>query len=303
MSPISRGPISASSRKRKRVPIQPTAHYAMGGLPTNIEGQVLQNELGDVDSRALLCWRDPPASQCTAPIGLAPTRWSIWSSSAAAPGGTCSSTSRQPSWLPLPAEPELATNAEVSGILGRAKGESIADIRERMQVMMMDKVSVVRNREGLTEAQQGLVQLRDAYTHAAIQDKGSMFNTDLMEALELGYMLDCAEAIVGGALAPRGEPGRALSHRLRSPRRQELARPHACVRKTSGGLAYDEEAGLDHQISAERAEVLATRAPMEGIVAAGHRYASSDTTRKSTSSRISRSTSSRSSRPTACSMP
>ena len=43
--------------KKEGVPIQPTAHYAMGGLPTNIEGQVLQNELGDVDSGALLCWR------------------------------------------------------------------------------------------------------------------------------------------------------------------------------------------------------------------------------------------------------
>jgi succinate dehydrogenase / fumarate reductase flavoprotein subunit len=137
----------------------------------------------------------------------------------------------------LPPEPELMTRAELSEITGRAKGESIAAIRDRMQVVMMDKVSVVRNREGLTEAQQELTELRDAYNHAAIQDKGQIFNTDLMEALELGYMLDCADTIVGGALLR--EESRGAHYRTDFEARDDknwLA--HTMVRKTSGGLTY-----------------------------------------------------------------
>ena len=83
--------------------------------------------------------------------------------------------------------------------MGRAKGEAIAEIREKMQAMMMDKVSVVRDATGMNEAQESLRELRDAFNHAAIQDKSAIYNTDLTEAMELGYMLDCADTIVAGA--------------------------------------------------------------------------------------------------------
>ena len=137
----------------------------------------------------------------------------------------------------LPPEPELATRAELGAITSRTKGESIAEIRERMQVVMMDKASVVRNQESLAAAQQELTQLRDAYSHAAIHDKGSVFNTDLMEALELGYMLDCADTIVAGALMR--EESRGAHYRTDFEARDDknwLA--HTVVRKTSGGLAF-----------------------------------------------------------------
>jgi succinate dehydrogenase / fumarate reductase flavoprotein subunit len=104
-----------------------------------------------------------------------------------------------------------------------------------MQDVMMDKVSVVRNAEGMTEAQDELRSLRDAYNHASIDDKGSVFNTDLMEALELGYMLDCADTIVAGALAR--EESRGGHYRSDFEARDDanwLA--HTMARKTSGGI-------------------------------------------------------------------
>jgi succinate dehydrogenase flavoprotein subunit len=67
--------------------------------------------------------------------------------------------------------------------------------------VMMDKVSVVREANGMTEARSQILKLKERYQEVAISDKGKVFNTDLMEALEVGYMLDCAEAIVDGALA------------------------------------------------------------------------------------------------------
>jgi succinate dehydrogenase / fumarate reductase flavoprotein subunit len=77
--------------------------------------------------------------------------------------------------------------------------------------------------------------MRAAYNHAAIQDRGMIFNTDLTEAMEFGYMLDCAETIVAGALAR--EESRGAHYRTDFGARDDkdwLA--HTLVRKTSGGL-------------------------------------------------------------------
>jgi succinate dehydrogenase / fumarate reductase flavoprotein subunit len=222
--------------KKEGVPIQPTAHYAMGGLPTNVEGQVLMNEEG----RVIDGLYSAGESACVSVHGanrLGTNSLVDLVVFGRRAGRHMLEYIKQADLPVLPPEPELMTRAELSEMIGRAKGESIGAIRERMQVVMMDKVSVVRNREGLTEAQQELTQLRDAYNHAAIQDKGQIFNTDLMEALELGYMLDCADTIVGGALLR--EESRGAHYRSDFETRDDknwLA--HTMVRKTSGGLTY-----------------------------------------------------------------
>ncbi len=99
----------------------------------------------------------------------------------------------------------------------------------------MEKVSVVRNATGLEEARQEIGSLRRAFGNVAIDDHGSCFNTDLLEAHELGCMLDCAEAIVAGALAR--EESRGAHYRTDFEKRDDanwLA--HTLVYKTSGGL-------------------------------------------------------------------
>jgi len=138
--------------------------------------------------------------------------------------------------LPLPAEPELVTRAEIAAITSRTKGENVSNIRSRMQTVMMDDVSVVRNEESLTRAQQTLMALRDEWNHAAIDDKGAMFNTDLMEAMELGYMLDCADTIVAGALA-RTESRGAHYRTDYEARDDKNWLAHSMIRKSSGGLS------------------------------------------------------------------
>ncbi|HRA48826.1 MAG TPA: succinate dehydrogenase/fumarate reductase flavoprotein subunit, partial [Thermomicrobiales bacterium] len=147
---------------------------------------------------------------------------------------------RTADWPTLAADPELATKSEVSTILSRPKGESIVEIRTRMQEVMMAEVSVVRNAEGLTDAKKVLGELRDAYNHASIDDKGAIFNTDLMEAMELGYMLDCADTIVAGALAR--QESRGAHYRTDFEARDDkewLA--HTMLRKTSGGVTLSKK--------------------------------------------------------------
>jgi succinate dehydrogenase / fumarate reductase, flavoprotein subunit len=222
--------------KNEGVPIQPTAHYAMGGLPTNVQGQVLMDETG----RLFAGLYSAGESACVSVHGanrLGTNSLVDLVVFGRRAGRHMLEYVNNADFATLPSEPELATKSEISAITSRTKGESIAEIRDKMQVEMMDKVSVVRDQEGLTEAQDTLTELRDAYNHAAIQDKGAVFNTDLMEALELGYMLDCADTIVAGAL--NREESRGAHYRSDFQARDDknwLA--HTVVRKTSGGLTF-----------------------------------------------------------------
>jgi succinate dehydrogenase / fumarate reductase flavoprotein subunit len=136
---------------------------------------------------------------------------------------------------PMPVDPEFVARAQTSDLLARPKGERMADIRRDLQVMMMDKASVVRSAESLTAAKDGIAQLRSQYVHAGIDDHGSTFNTDLTEALELGAMLDCAEAVVEGALAR--QESRGAHYREDFPERDDVNwLKHTMLCKTSGGL-------------------------------------------------------------------
>ncbi len=136
---------------------------------------------------------------------------------------------------PLPTAPEFTARAEIANLMARTKGENVAELRRRMQEIMMDKVSVVREEGGLKEAEREIRDPRVAYGSVALQDHGRTFNTELLEAHELGCMLDCAESIGAGALAR--EESRGAHYRTDFEKRDDanwLA--HTLVYKTSGGL-------------------------------------------------------------------
>ena len=74
-----------------------------------------------------------------------------------------------------------------------AGGESVADIRREMRALMMDKVGVYRTAERLDEAVSRLRELKQRFAGISIMDKGTRWNTELLEAWELGSLLDLAE--------------------------------------------------------------------------------------------------------------
>ena len=80
-------------------------------------------------------------------------------------------------------------------------GESATRIRSTLQNEMDDKVFVERSDKSLRHALDTLDGLQDGYQRVQLQDKGKKFNTELVEALELGFLLDCSEATIHGALA------------------------------------------------------------------------------------------------------
>jgi succinate dehydrogenase / fumarate reductase flavoprotein subunit len=185
---------------KEPVPIQPTAHYAMGGIPTDIDGRVVvgANETpvpGLYAAGECACVSVHGANRLGTNSLLDLVVFGRRSGDHAA-GYAEAST------LPsTPPEPEAATLELLNGFLTRSHGENAADIRKELQDQMFDLAFVVRSETSLTKMRDMLTNLRDRYDHVAIGDKGGVYNKVLMETIELGFLLDCAEALVVSAVA------------------------------------------------------------------------------------------------------
>jgi succinate dehydrogenase / fumarate reductase flavoprotein subunit len=97
--------------------------------------------------------------------------------------------------------------AEIEGLRTSNGRESAPRIRKELADVMMDNVGVYRDEGLLLAARTKVEELRARYARVCIDDRGTVFNTDLMEAREVGYLLDCAEATVVSALARRESRG------------------------------------------------------------------------------------------------
>ena len=220
--------------KTEPIPIQPTAHYAMGGIPTDVDARVIRDEL----ATPIPGFYSAGESACVSVHGanrLGTNSLVDLVVFGRRAGKHMLGFIENNSLPPLPADPEFAARAQLADLLSRPKGIRAAEIRSAMQEVMMDKVSVVRDGAGMTEAKEKIGELRRAFNNCAIDDKGKTYNTDLLEAHELGCMLDCAEAAIEGALA-RTE-SRGGHYRDDYPNRDDkewLA--HTLVYRGSGGL-------------------------------------------------------------------
>jgi succinate dehydrogenase / fumarate reductase flavoprotein subunit len=91
--------------------------------------------------------------------------------------------------------------AELEALRGRQTGESPARIRKELADAMMDRCGVFRTDAVLKRVVSDVRDLRARYQKVRVQDRGTVFNTDLLETRELGYLLDCAETTTVAALA------------------------------------------------------------------------------------------------------
>jgi succinate dehydrogenase / fumarate reductase flavoprotein subunit len=185
---------------REPVPIQPTAHYAMGGIPTDVMARVVT---GSEETPVPGLYA---AGECACVSVHGANRLGTNSLLDiivfGRRGGDDMVKHCAEADLPdLPASPTTHTLDLLDGILTRQTGDNVADIRFELQEAMFDLAFVVRTEESLAKMGEILVGLAERYERIAITDKGSIYNTDLMEAVELGFLLDCAAALVAAASA------------------------------------------------------------------------------------------------------
>jgi succinate dehydrogenase / fumarate reductase flavoprotein subunit len=122
---------------------------------------------------------------------------------------------------PVPSRAQLTDEQQmVEQILRREPtGRRISEIKDELGTMMNEKCAVFRDEAGLTEAQEVIRRLKEEAAVAAVDDRGTVFNQDLLGAIELGYMLDVAECIVVGALERK--ESRGAQFRLDFPKRND----------------------------------------------------------------------------------
>jgi succinate dehydrogenase / fumarate reductase flavoprotein subunit len=187
------------------VPIQPTAHYAMGGIPTDIDGRVL----GAYDRKGKRQAVVPgffAAGECACVSVHGANRLGtnslldilVFGRRA---GKAMADDLRSPGAAAADPEAELRVSRSVASLLANQEGERAAVLRTELQEVMFSKCGVYRNGTWLEEGRSAVRELRARAEHLVVQDKGCRYNTDLGEALELGFLLDCAEATVESAAA------------------------------------------------------------------------------------------------------
>jgi len=216
------------------VPIQPTAHYAMGGIPTDVDGRVT------IDAQNTPIPGLYAAGECACVSVHGANRLGtnslvdlvVFGRRA---GRHIARFVQENDFHPLPKDPAYRARAEIEWIRENDGTERVAQIRAELQEAMMTDAGVFRTGDGLKRLQQKLGELRNRYTQIRIDDKSRTFNMELVEAIELGFLLDCAEAIAASALAR--EESRGAHYREDFPARDDANwLKHTLIARTSGGL-------------------------------------------------------------------
>jgi succinate dehydrogenase / fumarate reductase flavoprotein subunit len=184
---------------REPVPIQPTAHYGMGGIPTDTEARVV---VGPEESPVPGLYA---AGECACVSVHGANRLGTNSLLdivvfGRRGGRDMARYASETDLPPLPPRPETATLEDLRELLRGPNLEFAADIRSDLQKQMFDLCGVVRTEKGLLDLQRVLAGLRERYRLIGVHDRGKVFNTELMEAVELGFLLDVSDAVVAAAL-------------------------------------------------------------------------------------------------------
>jgi succinate dehydrogenase / fumarate reductase flavoprotein subunit len=185
---------------KESVPVVPTAHYAMGGIPTNVEAEVVRDHQGNVLPGFYA------AGECACVSVHGANRLGTNSLLDIVVFGRRGGVAMAEYALThdlqgIPEEVHVGTEKWLHSLMTGDGGESTADIRRELQEEMNDKASVVRTEESLSKMLSILDGLRERYERSRVVDSGKVFNTELVEHIELGFLLDLAEALVVSARA------------------------------------------------------------------------------------------------------
>ncbi|MEZ7007060.1 MULTISPECIES: succinate dehydrogenase flavoprotein subunit [unclassified Streptomyces] len=187
------------------IPIQPTAHYAMGGIPTNVEGEVLADNTtvvpGLYAAGEVACVSVHGANRLGTNSLLDINVFGRRAGIAAA------EYAHTADFVPLPEDPESMVVEQIERLRESTGTERVAALRQELQETMDANVMVFRTEQTIKTAVEKIAELRVRYKNVAIQDKGRRFNTDLLEAVELGNLLDLAEVMAVSALARKESRG------------------------------------------------------------------------------------------------
>ncbi|GGL04138.1 succinate dehydrogenase flavoprotein subunit [Curtobacterium luteum] len=179
------------------VPVMPTAHYAMGGIPTNVKAEVLYDNTTVVPGLYA-------AGECACVSVHGSNRLGTNSLLdinvfGKRSGNNAAEYVQTAEFLPLPEHPEQGVKDMLDQLRASTGTERVAALRKELQEEMDRNAQVFRTDESLAKVTETIHELRNRFLQVSVQDKGKRFNTDLLEAVELGFLLDLAEVVVYSA--------------------------------------------------------------------------------------------------------
>jgi succinate dehydrogenase flavoprotein subunit len=187
------------------LPVHPTAHYAMGGIPTTAGAQVLGRDglavPGLFAAGESACVSVHGANRLAANALLEAVVFGQRAGAAAA------AHARAPSGRAAPTGPAATTGLLLEQLRDPQGSERSAPIRAALQRTMDRHAAVIRSEESLAQAAADITALKKRYAAVTVTDQGRRYNTDLTEAVELGFLLDIADVMVASATARRESRG------------------------------------------------------------------------------------------------
>ncbi|WP_267421329.1 MULTISPECIES: succinate dehydrogenase flavoprotein subunit [unclassified Curtobacterium] len=179
------------------VPVMPTAHYAMGGIPTNTNAEVLSDNDTVVPGMYA-------AGECACVSVHGSNRLGTNSLLdinvfGKRSGNNAAEWVQTAEFLPLPEDPAANVRGMLEQLRASTGTERVAALRKELQEEMDKNAQVFRTDDSLARVTETIHTLRNRFMHVSVQDKGKRFNTELLEAVELGFLLDLAEVVVYSA--------------------------------------------------------------------------------------------------------
>jgi len=181
------------------IPVRPGAHYHMGGVDTDVWGQT--NVEGLYAAGECACVSVHGANRLGGNALMETITYGKRAGRHAAEWALSHTT------VEVPVSAETDAERELKELLDRTEGERPWSIRDELAQTMHENFGVFRREEQMQRQGEIVASLRDRFEHVVVEDKGQVFNTDLTQALELGFLLELAECMVVAGIARKESRG------------------------------------------------------------------------------------------------
>ena len=213
------------------IPVRPGAHYHMGGVDTDVWGQTELEGLYAAGECA--CVSVHGANRLGGNALMETITFGKRAGSHAAEWALTHTT------VSVPAGVEADAERELKRLLDREVGERPWSIRDELATTMHENFGVFRREDQMLEQGEIVADLRDRYESVVVDDKGAVFNTDLTQALELGFLLELADCMVVSGLARKESRGAHARPHDYPDRDDENFMKHTVVRSVDGRSQLD----------------------------------------------------------------
>jgi succinate dehydrogenase / fumarate reductase flavoprotein subunit len=181
------------------IPVRPGAHYHMGGVDTDLDG--LTSLEGLYAAGEVACVSVHGANRLGGNALMETITFGKRAGAHAADWALTHTT------VAVPPSVEADAERELKDLLDRTRGERPWSIRDELALTMHENFGVFRREDEMMRQGEIVASLRERYERVTVEDKGTLFNNDLTQALELGFLLELAECMVVSGLARKESRG------------------------------------------------------------------------------------------------